>query len=68
MTDNTVNNTYNPKIRGDQPHFENSIVDIHIEGNDVTPVHDIQYPRHVRETTSDGANEEHVVDAVSVLQ
>ncbi|XP_070049524.1 uncharacterized protein [Nicotiana tomentosiformis] len=63
MTDNTVNNTYNPEIRGDQPHSEDSISDTHNEESDATPVHDIQYPRHIRGTTPDDADEEHVVDA-----
>ncbi|XP_070032591.1 uncharacterized protein [Nicotiana tomentosiformis] len=63
MADNTVNNMHNPEIRGDQPHFEDSISDTRNEENDATLVHDRQNPRQVRETTSDDADEEHVVDA-----
>ncbi|XP_070036940.1 uncharacterized protein [Nicotiana tomentosiformis] len=68
MADNTINNMHYPEIRGDQPYFEDSISDTHNEENGATPVHDRQYPRHVRETTPDDADEEHVVDAVRVLQ
>ncbi|XP_019266223.1 PREDICTED: uncharacterized protein LOC109243704 [Nicotiana attenuata] len=65
MTDNTVNKTHNPEIQGDQPNFENSISETRNEENDTILVHNRQYPRQVRETTPDDADEEHVVDAPS---
>ncbi|XP_070045518.1 uncharacterized protein [Nicotiana tomentosiformis] len=68
MADNTVNDARNPEIRGDQPHFEDSISDTRNEGNDATPVHDRRYPRHVREITPDDADEEQAADAVRILQ
>ncbi|XP_075097903.1 uncharacterized protein LOC142175223 [Nicotiana tabacum] len=68
MADNTVNDAHNPEIQGDQPHFEDSISDTRNEGNETTQVHDRRYPRQVRETTPDDANEEQVADAVRILQ
>ncbi|XP_070032068.1 uncharacterized protein [Nicotiana tomentosiformis] len=68
MADNTVNGTHNPQIQGEQPHFEDSISDTRNEGNDATPVHDSRYPRQVREATPDDTDEEHVADAVRILQ
>ncbi|XP_070046739.1 uncharacterized protein [Nicotiana tomentosiformis] len=62
------NDTRNPEIQGEQPHFEDSISDTCNEGNDATLVHDRRYPRQVREATPDDADEGHVADAVRVLQ
>ncbi|XP_070004613.1 uncharacterized protein [Nicotiana sylvestris] len=66
MVDNDVNNTHNPEIQGDQPHFEDSINDTRDEENDATPVHNRKYPRQVWEATPDDADDEHVVDAKAI--
>ncbi|XP_070042754.1 uncharacterized protein [Nicotiana tomentosiformis] len=68
MEENNINVTRNPEIQGEQPHFDDSISDTRNEGNDATPVFDGRYTRQVRETTDDDADEEHVADAVRVLQ
>lgn len=68
MVDNDVNITHNVKAQGNQPHHEDSISDTRNEGDEATPIHGRQYPRHVREETPDDAEDEHVVESVRILK